>query len=338
MTDAPSLLFVVPAGIDDPARVSGGNVYDRHVRDGLRGRGWGVEVFEASDAGEAASVLRGVPAGSRVLVDGLVAGWTPAAVEEAAGRARLTILAHMVTAAFPDATDAAVDAERRALAAAREVIVTSAWTAAELAERGLAAAERTAIAAPGTDSASSRPHRANHAALLCVGVIAPHKGQDTLLAALARVRADDWTCTIAGSSEPFAEFAAAVARQAAAFDGRVRLTGVLGDDALAAAYHRSALLVAPSRVESAGMSIAEARARAIPVIGAATGGIPDALGGGGGLLVPPGDPEALAAALDAWLSDPELRARLRREAEAARATLPTWLDTVARVAEALEAA
>ena len=30
--------FLVPAGIDDPARVSGGNVYDRHVRDGLGAR------------------------------------------------------------------------------------------------------------------------------------------------------------------------------------------------------------------------------------------------------------------------------------------------------------
>jgi hypothetical protein len=38
------------------------------------------------------------------------------------------------------------------------------------------------------------------------------------------------------------------------------------------------------------------------------------------------------------MSDPPLRARLRREALAARATLPTWSDAVARVAGALEAA
>ena len=51
MTDAASLRFLVPAGVDDPRRVSGGNVYDRRVRDGLRRRGWEVDVFEGRNAG-----------------------------------------------------------------------------------------------------------------------------------------------------------------------------------------------------------------------------------------------------------------------------------------------
>ena len=50
MTSGPSVRFLVPAGIDDPLRVSGGNVYDRHVRDGLRGRGWDVAIAEVADA------------------------------------------------------------------------------------------------------------------------------------------------------------------------------------------------------------------------------------------------------------------------------------------------
>ncbi len=338
MTDAPSLRFVVPAGVDDPRRVSGGNVYDRHLRDGLRRRGWNVDVCEAADAGDAASILRDAPDGSRVMVDGLVAGWAPQAVEEAAGRLRLTVLAHMVTAAFADATDAAIDAERRALASAHDVIVTSDWTAAELARRELADPDRTVVAVPGTVPAQPGPPPADAGELLCIGVIAPHKGQDTLLAALARLRATEWSCTIVGSSEAFPAFAAAIARQADALDGRVRLTGVLDDRALDDAYRRCALLIAPSRVESSGMAIADARARGIPVLGARTGGIPDALAGGGGLLVRAGDAAALAAALDGWLTDPALRARLRREALAVRATLPTWRDTVTRVADALEAA
>lgn len=337
MTDAPSLRFVVPAGIDDPRRVSGGNVYDRHIRDGLRHRGWDVDVCEAADAGGAASVLRGAPDGSRVLVDGLVAGWAPSAMEEAAGRVRLTVLAHMVTAAFADATDAAIDAERRALASAHDVLVTSEWTADELARRGLADSARTLVAVPGARQAEP-PTPSGEGELLCIGVIAPHKGQDTLLAALARLSADDWTCTIVGSGEVFPEFAAGIARQASALGGRVRLAGVLDERSLADEYRHCALLIAPSRVESSGMAIADARARGIPVLGADAGGIPDALAGGGGLLVRPGDPAALAAALETWLSDPSLRARLRREALAARATLPTWRDTVSRVAAALEAA
>jgi glycosyltransferase involved in cell wall biosynthesis len=169
-------------------------------------------------------------------------------------------------------------------------------------------------------------------------VIAPHKGQDTLLAALAQLAAEDWTCTIVGSPEPYSDFAAEIARSAASFGGRVRLTGVLGGSELDDEYRCSALLVAPSRVESSGMAIVDARARGVPVVAAETGGIPDALRGGGGILVRPGDPTALAGALEEWMSDPDLRSRLRREALAARATLPTWPDTVARVARALEAA
>lgn len=337
MTSGPSVRFLVPEGVDDPRRVSGGNVYDRHVRDGLPARGWAVETLEVADAGDAASALRRAPDDALALVDGLVAGWAPDALEEEASRLRVVLLAHMVVAAFPDTTDAAADAERRALAAARTVVTTSRWTAGELSRRGLTDPARIRVAVPGVNEADpGSPHSDND--LLCVGVLAPHKGQDTLLDALARLPTQDWTCTIAGSPEPSPEFAATIARRAAAFDDRVRLTGVLDDDGLAEAYGRSALLVAPSRVESWGIAIADARARGLPVIGAAAGGIPDALAGGGGLLVPPDDPAALADALESWMSDPQLRARLRREALASRETLPTWSDTVADVSRALEAA
>ena len=37
------LVVVLPAGVDDPAHPSGGNVYDVRVRDGLRAAGWDVE-------------------------------------------------------------------------------------------------------------------------------------------------------------------------------------------------------------------------------------------------------------------------------------------------------
>ena len=337
MTSGPSVRFLVPDGVDDPRRVSGGNVYDRHIRDGLGDRGWVVTTQEVADAAAAASVLRDAPDGALVLVDGLVGGWAPAALEEHASRVRLVLLAHMVVAAFPDATDTATDAERRALAVARTVVVTSRWTADELARRGLADPSRITVAVPGVRRAEPvTPGGEND--LLCVGVLAPHKGQDTLLDALTRLPTSDWSCAVVGSGESFPDFAATIAERAAAFDGRVRIAGVLDDDALAEAYRRSSLLVAPSRVESRGMAIGEARARGLPVIGAETGGIPEALRGGGGLVVPPDDPAALAGALEAWMSDPLLRARLRREAITARAALPTWTDAVARVADALEAA
>lgn len=332
-----AVTFLVAAGIDDPARVSGGNVYDQHVRDRLGVHGWHVSTVPVADAAGAGAVLRSVPETATVLVDGLVASWAPDHVAAAAARVRLVVLAHMVAAVFPGVTAAEVAAERRALAAAHRVVVTSAWTARELARRGLVDAGRLTIAAPGAE-ASGRSASGRGRRLLCVGVVAPHKGQDVLLAALARVPERDWSCAIVGSAEAAPGFAAAVRRDAAAFGGRVRLTGVLGRAALAAEYARGGLLVAPSRVESAGMAIAEARARGIPVVAAAVGGIPDTVAGGGAILVRPDDPAALAATLHAWMTDPALRRRLRREARAARTGQPTWDDTAAAVAAALEAA
>src|SRR5690348_5391164 len=77
--------FVVPDGIDDPDRPSGGNVYDRRVRDGLVEAGWRVHEhavtgFWAAPGRSALAGLAGVldtlPDGALVLVDGLIA--TPA--------------------------------------------------------------------------------------------------------------------------------------------------------------------------------------------------------------------------------------------------------------------
>ena len=71
------------------------------------------------------------------------------------------------------------------------------------------------------------------------------------------------------------------------------------------------------------MVVTEALARGIPVLATAVGGLPEALGRAPdgslpGLLVPPDDPAALAAALRRWLSDADLRDRLGRRAAAAR--------------------
>ena len=281
-----------------------------------------------------------------MLVDGLVGLRAVEAIAEAAPRLRILVLAHMVAAAFPDADAGTMAAERQLFAATRGVIATSRWTAAQLERRGLAAPEHVTVAAPGVavpgietvrDGEREAEDPSRDGRLLCVGVVAPHKGQDLLLDALARLARNDWTCTIAGALASSGEFADAIRRDARRFDGRVRLAGVLGGAELAGEYRRCGLLVAPSRIESSGMAIADALARGIPVVAAATGGIPDTVAGGGAVLVPPDDPAALATALGAWLSDPALRARLRAEALSARASLPTWPDMVRAVAGALEA-
>jgi glycosyltransferase involved in cell wall biosynthesis len=89
------------------------------------------------------------------------------------------------------------------------------------------------------------------------------------------------------------------------------------------------------------MVVAEALAAGLPVLATAVGGIPEALGrtavGLPGLLVAAEDASALAAALVRWLTDADLRSRLRRAAMDRRKTLADWRATGDSVAATLAA-
>jgi glycosyltransferase involved in cell wall biosynthesis len=120
----------------------------------------------------------------------------------------------------------------------------------------------------------------------------------------------------------------------------VRFTGPLGGPELDRAYASADLLVLPSRAESYGMVVTEALAHGLPVIAAAVGGVPEALGHAAdgqrpGLLVHPDDPAALRAALGRWLDDADLRHRLRAAARSRHESLPTWAATSARIGAVL---
>jgi len=332
--------FVVPVGIDDPALVSGGNVYDRRLTEGLSATGWDVRRCEV-DLGspeEVRAVLTAVPDGGLVLIDGLVAGRVPDELESSATRLRLVVLAHMVSASFPGADPRAVEDESRAFRAARHVIVTSPWTRSELMSRRLIAPERIVVATPGADVAAPAEGTRDGGAVLCVGVVSAHKGQDILIEALGALRAPPtWRCTIVGSTDAdpgFVEHLEARAADLGVAD-RITMTGALAEDDLDAAYRAADLLVAPSRAESYGMAIADALARGIPVVASDVGGIPLAVSPGRAAILVPPEPQALSRALDRWMLDPALRRRLTAEAVRGRASVPRWSDTVDRVAEAL---
>ena len=90
------------------------------------------------------------------------------------------------------------------------------------------------------------------------------------------------------------------------------------------------------------MTVTEALAHGLPVIAAAVGGLPEALGSTAdgivpGQLVPPGDPAALAGALGDWLGDEGRRRRLRAAVRQRQPTLPSWAQTTRELAGALTA-
>jgi glycosyltransferase involved in cell wall biosynthesis len=196
---------------------------------------------------------------------------------------------------------------------------------------------------PGRASTGSLP-RPVRGHLICVGVLGRHKGQDLLVEALADLADRDWRCVLAGSRDRDPDFTEQLRTRikCLGYDHRVRLSGVLTGAALSHAYATADLLVAPSRSESYGMTVTEALAHGLPVIAAAVGGLPEALGSTAdgtrpGQLIPPGDPAALAAALADWLGDERHRHRLRAAARKRQSTLRGWEQTTQEIANALTA-
>ncbi len=127
---------------------------------------------------------------------------------------------------------------------------------------------------------------------------------------------------------------------AAGIDDRVGLVGARTGAALDVSYAAADLLVLASRAETYGMVVTEALARGLPVVATAVGGLPGALGRAAdgsrpGLLVPPDDAPALAAALRRWLGEPDLRQHLRQAAGERRMTLSDWSATSERISRVL---
>lgn len=134
---------------------------------------------------------------------------------------------------------------------------------------------------------------------------APQKDHETLLRALADLWASAWTADLPGDGPGLA----AARRRAAALGlaERVRFPGFQPDPGFADAQ----VAVLASRWEGLPLVVLEAMRAGLPVVATDVGGIPEAVSHGEtGLLVPPGDARALAAALARLLADPDLRARL----------------------------
>ncbi|MEV6633185.1 glycosyltransferase family 4 protein [Actinoplanes sp. NPDC051470] len=341
--------FVLPGGVDDPERPSGGNRYDRAVCDRLDGvheiavpGSWPRPSERQAKALDAA--LGDIPEMSDVVMDGLVGCGVPDVVEAAARRGlRVVMVVHLPLG--DESADAAdlVPLERRALHASAAVVVTSEQAARRVVELHELPENKVFVAPPGVDPAPVAEPSPGGGRLLCVAALSHRKGQDVLMRALATLGDLEWTCTFVGAGTP-PDLAALGGPDdgAAAVDlgGRVVFAGAKGGAELDAAYAGADLLVLPSRAETYGMVVTEALARGVPVLGTQVSGVPEALGAAPdgtapGRLVAPGDPGALATALREWLTDGTLRERWRAAARARRETLRGWDETTRLLSEVL---
>jgi glycosyltransferase involved in cell wall biosynthesis len=340
---------VVPGGIDDPERPSGGNTYDRRLCAALAAGGWSVRShpvpgeWPEPTAGARQALARALdaaPDGSLVLVDGLVCSAAPEVLVPAARRLRVVVLMHMPLGATPE-HDHLVEAERAVVSAAAAVVTTSDWCRGWLLAAYRLDPARVHVALPGVDPARPAAGSGDGSSLLCVGAVIPGKGHDVLLTALEEVAEQPWRCVCVGALTIAPRFVDALRARIrdAGLEGRVLLDGPRTGDELEVRYAAADVLVLASRAETYGMVVTEALARDLPVLATEVGGVPEALGATvdgrrPGLLSPPGDADALAGSLRRWLTDAALRRDLRDAARQRRARLTGWSHTAERVARA----
>jgi glycosyltransferase involved in cell wall biosynthesis len=254
-------------------------------------------------------------------------------------RAARPALAVTVHNAPPDGRAASVVhavLERTCARRADLVLCASADLAARLRTRGAAAVEQVGVAAPPRAAATAAEAAAARDAIaetgrpvvLAVGRLAPQKGLDVLIDAAARWRHRDPrpVIVIAGDGPQARSLRAQAARQA---DGDVRLLGERDDvPALLAAAD---VVVVPSRWDARALIVQEAMQAGRPIVASRVGAIPDLTGDDGAVLVRPGDPAELAAAVTAVLDDPAAAARLGSAARARAATFPAPDDALAEM-------
>ncbi|MGW4896389.1 glycosyltransferase family 4 protein [Kitasatospora sp. NPDC004240] len=179
------------------------------------------------------------------------------------------------------------------------------------------AAARTALLGGGPD----RP------VVLAVGRLVPQKAFGLLLDASRELAGADPRPLVAIAGD--GPEGGALRERVAAEQLPVELLGYRTDvpDLLAAAD----VVVLSSRWEARSLVVQEAMRAGVPVVATAVGGIPE-LVGDAAVLVPPGDPAALGAAVRELLADPARRDRL---AAAGRQQAETWPDEAATVAQVL---
>jgi len=169
-------------------------------------------------------------------------------------------------------------------------------------------ADRFVPTAGARSAARARYQIADHACLLVVvGALEERKGHAVLLEALAILANPRVHLLCAGEGSARAGLEARCA--ALGLDATVRFLGRVDD--VASVLAAADVMVMPSRQEGLGVAALEAMAVGLPVIASRVGGLPEAVQDGEtGLLVPTGDPAALAAAIGRLAADPMLARRL----------------------------
>lgn len=355
-------VFAVPGDLNT---VTGGYVYERSLLEALRGLGIDVahvplgasfpepSPVHVAEATAALAAVDDVP----LILDGFLVGAMPTTALAAVSAPMVGIVHH------PLAHEEGLDAQRRRhlfrterdnLRLLRAVLVPSPHTARMLVSEYAVPAERITVVRPGTvrpgtvrpeaplrhpaRATAVEPDPAAPPLVLAVGIQHPRKGHDVLLRALAQLTDVPWHAVIAGTPHDVDHVARLHELTGQlGLTHRVRLAGAVSSAERDELYRQADVFALATRYEGYGLVFDEALVHGLPIVSCRTGAVPDTVPPDAGVLAPPDDPDAFAAALRALLVDPALRARLAASAARAGARLPTWRDAACVTARVLDA-
>lgn len=239
----------------------------------------------------------------------------------AARAARRPVVCHV-----REAEDDPPEIVKRALVApllgSQRIITNSAHTARHLTDRFARLASRIEIVHNGFhfDAAPGRRAPRSPAEVLLVGRLSPRKGQDVAIEAVSELHRAGHPVRLRLIGTEFRGYEWYVDELRSSADRHgiadsVRFDGYRSD--IAAANAAADVVIVPSRVEPFGNVAVEAMAAGRPLVASATGGLTEIVDDERtGLVVPPGDARALAAAIRRYLEDPEWAADVGSRAAA----------------------
>ena len=193
---------------------------------------------------------------------------------------------------------------RRGAACARRVIATDRSLVPEIIRFLKVPEDRialipNAVRLDSTGSSSPLVPVSGDPLFLAAGRLEANKGFHVLLAALARTQQlpPGWKLVLAGAGSQ--EDRLKKLAQQEGLRGRISFAGTIGESDLKALYARADLFLNPTLFEGSSIVTLEAMNAGLPVVASNAGGLPDKIiPGRNGWLVPPGNPEALAQAIE----------------------------------------
>ena len=199
--------------------------------------------------------------------------------------------------------------------------------------------KRLTVVPDGVDTGFFRPGPpSRQPVILFVGALTASKGVQYLLRSFPHVirQAPAYRAVVIGDG-PARQDLMRLAQELG-IETEVQFTGSLPQLAVRDWMQRAQILVLPSLNEGLGVVLLEALACGLPCVGSRVGGIPDVITPDVGLLVPPGHPNDLAAAILAILQNAQARRQMSMKARERAVRLYAWPSVATRLAEVFAAA